>query len=611
MGYSQQLAIRAALLDGKYKTEVSKTGRWKLAADQVKVFHSMSRAEQQQVVDALLGDKATGLMSYGPGPDGRWGPQPQQRPPSANDLEATLQLMEASVEQPDFQQVFTDGRLQRMQTLDSSFGMRFHGSRSVQARIDSALRSHQSAMKVKPPSAGSTPVQLKAVDGKAEGVSPPHKSVSPIRQMLETARQRSVSGGGYQDASAKQAIQDLLASKPNGETFTGDDILKLFTDATKDLDAQAAGAELADLKKFAEAFGDRLSDTAQAMLDKYFALGDKLAAQASRGIPQDQWDALQAEMAQMAAAPAESDRLEAVFRAADPTSPEGQRAIIDGLADVADDPSQLHELSSEALKDLVNKVLSVAVEFPDDAGGAKTAAALLSTLIQSADWREGGTGMAEMFGQEITDDVRRLADAFDKGGHMRFSDALKQAGPAFALGTVRAQPKMSARHAVDMAVYQGTEAAGAEADTEAPSSAPGRAPKPEDPAKAGRAPEAAVQAGEADSSNGAREAAPPSGASKAEGKDRAEGEAKVEGAELASGLKWSSKMFERLHALAKVAEALKEEAMAILESGGEINQSTLMLIQEKISQANQILETINNINKGEHDLNDGIIRNIG
>jgi len=86
---------------------------------------------------------------------------------------------------------------------------------------------------------------------------------------------------GYQDASAGKAIEGLKSKKGQ---ISGNDMQKAIVDATKDLDAQAAGKEYADLKKYATENWNKLSPDAKQKFRTYEKYAKAAQAQGKTGI---------------------------------------------------------------------------------------------------------------------------------------------------------------------------------------------------------------------------------------------------------------------------------------------------------------------------------------
>lgn len=99
----------------------------------------------------------------------------------------------------------------------------------------------------------------------------------------------------YQDESAGAAIERLKQENPEGE-ITGEQMRRLVLDATRDLDAQAAGKEFEDLVKFVAANYERLSEEAREIWDIYMVTAGESIKEGESGIDQEDYDEMAAEM---------------------------------------------------------------------------------------------------------------------------------------------------------------------------------------------------------------------------------------------------------------------------------------------------------------------------
>jgi hypothetical protein len=138
---------------------------------------------------------------------------------------------------------------------------------------------------------------------------------------------------GYADAGAGKAIEGLKSK--TGE-ISGADMEKAVVDATKDLDAQAAGKEYADLKKFADENWDKLSPDAKEKFRVYEDYAEKFKAQGMTGIPQGEYDKMVKEMGKAgyedAGAAQAIEKLQ--DKAGDISGADMQTAIIDSTKDL-------------------------------------------------------------------------------------------------------------------------------------------------------------------------------------------------------------------------------------------------------------------------------------
>ncbi|MFH1807849.1 MAG: DUF1521 domain-containing protein [Pseudomonadota bacterium] len=98
----------------------------------------------------------------------------------------------------------------------------------------------------------------------------------------------------YFDQSAGAAI-DALKNKPG--PITGDDMMKAILAGTADLDNQAAGAEFADFKKFAQENWGRMTPDAKAKFEVYEKAAHKAQAQGQTGIPIGEYAKMAGDMA--------------------------------------------------------------------------------------------------------------------------------------------------------------------------------------------------------------------------------------------------------------------------------------------------------------------------
>ena len=104
---------------------------------------------------------------------------------------------------------------------------------------------------------------------------------------------KDMKGAGYKDASTGKAIEGLKAKK--GE-ISGDDMQKAIVDGTKDLDAQAAGKEYADLKKFANENWGRMSPDAKEKFRVYEKYAKNAQKNCQTGIKQSDYNKMVGEM---------------------------------------------------------------------------------------------------------------------------------------------------------------------------------------------------------------------------------------------------------------------------------------------------------------------------
>jgi hypothetical protein len=163
-------------------------------------------------------------------------------------------------------------------------------------------------------------------ESRADGMTgiPQAKYDQMVNEMRNTA---------YADESAAAAIE-TLKGKP-GE-ISGPDMEKAIVDATKDLDAQAAGKEYADLKKFAGENWDRLSPDAREKFRTYEKYAQESQAAGMTGIPQAKYDQMVNEM--KTAGYEDAGAAQAIEKLMDKSGPisgaDMQTAIIDATKDL-------------------------------------------------------------------------------------------------------------------------------------------------------------------------------------------------------------------------------------------------------------------------------------
>lgn len=102
------------------------------------------------------------------------------------------------------------------------------------------------------------------------------------------------------DASVGITAAKLLATNEGDDSISGAEAMKLVN-ATGDLDGQAAGQELKDIKNFMSRYGDMLSPQATQVLEKYVATAQKFADKGQSGIPQKDWNAMMSDIKAMLA----------------------------------------------------------------------------------------------------------------------------------------------------------------------------------------------------------------------------------------------------------------------------------------------------------------------
>jgi len=138
---------------------------------------------------------------------------------------------------------------------------------------------------------------------------------------------------GYQDASAGKAIECLKNKKGQ---ISGNDMQKAIVDATKDLDAQAAGKEYADLKKYATENWDKLSPDAREKFRTYEKYAKAAQAKGKTGINSCDYKQMVQEMKSAGYKDASSAKaIEQLKNKQGPiTGSDMQRAIFEGTQDL-------------------------------------------------------------------------------------------------------------------------------------------------------------------------------------------------------------------------------------------------------------------------------------
>ncbi len=187
---------------------------------------------------------------------------------------------------------------------------------------------------------------------------------------------------GYQDASAGQAVESLhSANKP----ISGDDFQKAIIDGTKDLDAQAAGKEYADLKKFVDAHGDQLSPEAKAKWEVYEDCAKKFQAKGKTGIPVSDYNKMVADMKVAGYQDKSSGAaIEGLKAGPKPVSADAmEKAILDGTSDLD---------SQAAGKEYADLSKYVNENWESLSGGAKAKWRTYERYAESAQ-RRGHTGI--------------------------------------------------------------------------------------------------------------------------------------------------------------------------------------------------------------------------
>jgi hypothetical protein len=94
------------------------------------------------------------------------------------------------------------------------------------------------------------------------------KGQTGIKQADYNKMVKEMKTAGYKDQSSGKAIEDLKAKNPKG-SISGEQMQDTIVNATKDLDAQAAGKEYADLKNFAKENWSRMSPDAKQKFRTY------------------------------------------------------------------------------------------------------------------------------------------------------------------------------------------------------------------------------------------------------------------------------------------------------------------------------------------------------
>ena len=98
---------------------------------------------------------------------------------------------------------------------------------------------------------------------------------------------RDINAAGYQDKGAGRAIENFKAE--NKGKITGDEMMKLVHNATKDFDNQAAGAEFNDLDKFVKQNWSKMTPDAKKKWGVYKNTVQGLRMQGKTGIPYNQY----------------------------------------------------------------------------------------------------------------------------------------------------------------------------------------------------------------------------------------------------------------------------------------------------------------------------------
>ncbi len=105
--------------------------------------------------------------------------------------------------------------------------------------------------------------------------------------------QKEMRTAGYKDKSAGKAIETL---KDKSGPISGDDMQKAIKDGTKDFDAQAAGKEFQDFKKFATENWHRMTPEAKAKFKVYEKYAQSAQKQGKTGIAHQDYKKMLGEM---------------------------------------------------------------------------------------------------------------------------------------------------------------------------------------------------------------------------------------------------------------------------------------------------------------------------
>ncbi|MEE2900828.1 MAG: hypothetical protein VYC39_00785 [Myxococcota bacterium] len=144
---------------------------------------------------------------------------------------------------------------------------------------------------------------------------------------------KEMKAAGYSDASAGKAIENLKADKG---PISGHDMSKAIISATKDKDAQAAGKEYADLKKFVAENGARMTPEAKAKFATYEKYVKAAKAKGQTGIDSCSYDKMVKELRTPSYQDASSGKAVETLKQKKGTisGDDMQKAIVDGTKDL-------------------------------------------------------------------------------------------------------------------------------------------------------------------------------------------------------------------------------------------------------------------------------------